>query len=87
MPALMSGLQEFCRSNGVQAVVGVTRKHFLDHYLDSVEWLCEPTEIEGESEAAFWLPVEHMRPQQHCARYSIPDRVLSFAPLNSRIAA
>lgn len=87
MPALMSGLQEFCRYNGVQAVVGVTRKHFLDHYLDSVEWLCESTEIEGEPEAAFWLPVEHMRPQQHCAKFSIPDRVLSFDPLNRRIAA
>jgi acyl homoserine lactone synthase len=88
MPELLCAGHDFCRHNGVEAVVGVTRKHLIGHFLRTgLEWLGEEQEIEGEREAAFWIPTPHMRPEWHCAKYGIPNRVLSFEPLNQRIAA
>jgi len=88
MPELLCAIQEFCQHNGVEAGVGVTRKHLLAHFLRSgIQWLGDEREIEGEREAAFLVPTAHMRPQLHCAKYRIPTRVLSFEPLAQRIAA
>lgn len=88
VPALLCALREFCESNGIQAVVGVTRKHLVHHYVPvGAEWLGEPAEIEGEQEAAFWIPARYLRPNAHCAKYGLPKRLLSLEPLTRRIAA
>ncbi|MGP0091332.1 MAG: acyl-homoserine-lactone synthase [Xanthobacteraceae bacterium] len=88
MPALLCAVEEFGLQNDIRATVGVTRKHLLDHYLGAgVEWLGDTMEIEGEQEAAFWIPTENMRPWSYCAKLGLPDRVLSFEPLDRRIAA
>jgi N-acyl-L-homoserine lactone synthetase len=88
MPQLLCGLQEFFRQNGVEAAVGVTRQHLLEHFLPGrVRWLGPAAEIEGEQEAAFWVPTEHLRPHALCLRYGIPDRVLSAQTVGERIAA
>jgi N-acyl-L-homoserine lactone synthetase len=88
MPELLCAGQEFCIHNGIEAVVGVTRKHLIGHFLRTgLEWLGEEHEIEGEREAAFWISTPHMRPVWHCAKYKIPNRVLSLEPLTQRIAA
>lgn len=88
VPALLGALQEFCETNGIQAIVGVTRKHLVHHYVAAgVEWLGEQNEIEGQQEAAFWIPARCLRPQAHCAKYGLPQRLLSLEPLTRRIAA
>jgi acyl homoserine lactone synthase len=88
IPELLCGLQEFCRRNAIRAVVGVTRQHLLNHFLrDGVEWLGDVAEIEGEPEAAFWVPTEHLRPHAHCRIHGIDQSVLSLEPISQRIAA
>ena len=82
MPELLCAVHEFSLHNDIDAAVGVTRKHLIDHYLRTgVDWLCEPSEVEGELESAFWVPVEHMRPAVHCERLGIHNSVLSFEPI------
>jgi len=88
IPELLCGLQEFCDENGVRAVVGVTRQHLVTHYIPAgVEWLGEPAEIEGEREAAFWIPADQLRPEFHCKLYGLPQRLLAPNPNNGRVAA
>lgn len=88
MPELLCAVEEFSRHNGARAAIGVTRKHLIDHYLrKGVEWLGDTMEIEGEQEACFWIPTSHMRPVLACAKYGLPDDVLSLEPLSHRIAA
>jgi acyl homoserine lactone synthase len=88
IPELLCALQEFCRHNAVAAVVGVTRQHLLNYFLrDGVQWLGDVAEIEGEPEAAFWVPTEHLKPQSHCRTYGINPPVLSLEPVTQRIAA
>jgi N-acyl-L-homoserine lactone synthetase len=88
IPKLLCALQELCLLNRVRAVIGVTRAHLVNHYISrGTEWLGAPTEIEGEQEAAFWIPVEYLRPEAHCAKYRLPQRLLSLEPLGDRIAA
>lgn len=88
MPSLLCAVEEFSLQNGIDATVGVTRRHLLDHYLgDGVQWLGETMEIEGQPEAAFWIPTQRMRPHAHCAKMGLPSRLLSFEPLDRRIAA
>lgn len=88
MPELLCGLQEFCLSEDIRAVVGVTRRALLDGYLPGgVEWLCDPTEVEGNLESAFWTPVEHIRPHMHCEMHKIGQRVLSLEPVYHKVAA
>jgi len=88
MPMLLCGVEEFSRQNDIDAVVGVTRQHLLEHFFPGkVEWLCEPVEVEGERESAFYIPLEHMRPLAHCRRYGLPNHVLSLEPPSDRIAA
>jgi acyl homoserine lactone synthase len=89
MPEMLCGVHEFCELNGYEAVVGVTRMHLLEHYLPGkLQWLGETAEIEGEQEAAFYIPTEDMRPHIYCAKYGIPRRVLSsFQPVRQEVAA
>jgi N-acyl-L-homoserine lactone synthetase len=88
MPELLCAIQEFSMHNDIEAAIGVTRKHLIDHFLRTgIEWLGDEAEIEGEREAAFWAPTRYMRPVWHCAKYRIPNRVLSLEPLTQRIAA
>jgi acyl homoserine lactone synthase len=88
MPELLCAVQEFCQHNGFVAGIGVTRKHLLEHYLQGkIQWLGRTTEIEGQQEAAFWVPTEQMRPDAHCSKYQIPRRVLWFEPASQRAAA
>ena len=88
MPQLLCAVQEFCQANDYDAVVGVTRKHLLEHYFPGkIQWLGETAEVEGQQEAAFWIPTEHMRPIAHCSKYRIPGRVLSFEPSLGQVAA
>jgi acyl homoserine lactone synthase len=88
MPELLCAVHEFCLTNGYEAVVGVTRKHLLETYLPGkIEWLGETQEIEGNEEAAFWVSTDDMRPQAACVKYGIADSVLTFEPVERRIAA
>ena len=88
VPELLCALQELCRANNVSAVLGVTRPHLVNHYIEAgVDWLGPAAEIEGEQEAAFWIPSQNLRPHAHCARLSIPQSVLSLEPIATRIAA
>lgn len=88
IPELLCALQEFCQRNSIEAVVGVTRQHLLDHFLRTgVQWLGHVAEIEGEPEAAFFVPAEHLRPQAHCRIHGIHGPVLSLEPVDQRIAA
>lgn len=88
IPELLCGLQEFCLGNGIEAVVGVTRQHLLNHFLRrGVEWLGDVAEIEGEPEAAFRVPTQFLRPEAHCRLYDIAQPVLSLEPLAAREAA
>jgi N-acyl-L-homoserine lactone synthetase len=88
MPELLCAVEEFSRLNDLDAVIGVTRKHLIEHYIrQGVEWLGDTMEIEDEQEACFWIPTARMRPVYHCAKYRLPERVLSFEPHAQAIAA
>lgn len=88
IPELLCALQEFCFKNEIMAIIGVTRRHLVDHYLqEGVVWLGETAEIEGEMEAAFWIPAQHLKPEVHCDAYGITSPVLSLEPLTERAAA
>jgi acyl homoserine lactone synthase len=88
MPEMLCGVHEFCLHNGYEAVIGVTRKHLLEHYLPGkLQWLGPTAEVEGEQEAAFYIPTQDMRPHASCSRLGIPERVLSFEPVSQEAAA
>ncbi len=88
MPELLCAVQEFCQANDYEAAVGVTRKHLLEHYFPGkVQWLGGTAEVEGQAEAAFWIPTGDMRPVAHCSKYRIPNHVLSFEPILRQVAA
>jgi acyl homoserine lactone synthase len=88
MPELLCGLHEFCLGSGITAVVGVTRRALLDGYLPgAVQWLCEPTEVEGNLESAFWTPAQNILPTAHCEMFGIRQGVLSLDPVPHRVAA
>jgi acyl homoserine lactone synthase len=88
IPELLCALQEICLADSIGAVIGVTRRHLVTHYIPAgAEWLGEPAEIEGEQETAFWIPAEYLRPEAHCAKLHIPPSVLSLQSLTRRIAA
>ena len=81
MPEMLCGVQEFCRLNDIDAVVGVTRKHLISHFIRTgIQWLGEPQEIEGQQEAALLVPTESIRPVEHCKKYGIRGSVLSLSP-------
>lgn len=80
MPELLCAVQEFFLDNGIKAMVGLTRPHLVTHYLrEGVTWLGSTREIEGEQEAAFYAPVESIRPVHHCRKFSINHPVLMVA--------
>lgn len=86
MPELLCGLYEFCVQEKIEAVVGVTRRALLDGYLPGgVQWLCEPVEVEGNLESAFWTPAPNIRPQAHCEALGIARSVLASG--TQRVAA
>lgn len=88
IPELLCALQEFCVGNGIEAIIGVTRRHLVDHYIrQGVAWLGDAAEIEGEQEAAFWIPAQHLRPHAHCDAFGITPPVLSLEPVRQRVAA
>jgi acyl homoserine lactone synthase len=73
---------------GIEAMIGVTRPPLLNHFLRrGVQWLGDIAEIEGESEAAFWVPTEYLRPDAYCRVYGIVHPVLTLEPVFPRIAA
>ncbi len=85
MPELLCGVREFCEVNDIQAVVGVTRKHLISHFLRSgIEWLGEPTEIEGQQEAALLVPTPKITPVAHCRKYGIHGPVLTLNAIEQR---
>ena len=61
----------------------------ISHFIRSgIEWLGEPCEIEGQQEAALWVPTEQIRPLVHCKKYGIEENVLSLnAVEQERVAA
>lgn len=88
MPELLCGVQEFCQINNSRAVVGVTKKHMISHFIRSgIQWMGEPSEIEGEQEAALWVPTEHIRPDAHCRKYDIGESVLSLEAIEKQKVA
>jgi len=87
-PELLCALQEFFRMRSIEAMIGVTRPPLLNHFLRrGVQWLGDIAEIEGELEAAFWVPTEHLRPDAYCRAYGIAHPVLTLEPVFPRIAA
>lgn len=88
LPAMTSALHEFCSTNHIRAVVGVTRMHLVKAYIPrGTIWLGEASEIEGKQEAAFWIPAPFLRPTALCKKYNLPDQILSLEPLSQRRAA
>jgi len=88
MPELLCGVQEFCLHSNIDAVVGVTRKHLISHFIRSgIRWLGEPAEIEGQQEAALLVPTESIRPVEHCKKYGIHGPILSFSAVERQKAA
>ena len=89
MPEMLCGVREFCELNEASAVVGVTRKHLISHFLRSgLEWMGESREIEGQQEAAMLVRTEDIRPVVHCEKYGIHDQVLSLQAIEQqKIAA
>jgi acyl homoserine lactone synthase len=88
IPELLCALQEFCVERNAAAVVGVTRQHLITQYIrDGAEWLGPPAEVEGQQEAAFWIPAQRLRPEFHCKKFGLPQRLLSLEPRVGRIAA
>lgn len=88
VPELLCALQEFCQLNEIKAVVGVTRQHLLGHFLrEGIQWLGDLAEIEGQQEAAFWVPTDYLRPKAHCRIMGITGSVLSLEPISEQIAA
>lgn len=87
MPELLCALQEFCFGNGISAIVGVTRPHLVTYFRrEGMEWLGDAAEIEGQQEAAFWVPTEYLRPEpRRLTGISFP--VLTLDPLAKRNAA
>lgn len=84
-PALLSALQEYCLLNGIDAVVGVTRPHLVQHFIrDGIRWLGDPAMIEGEMEMAFEVPVARMRPEYHCRKLGLNGECLTLSPRVSR---
>lgn len=80
MPELLCGVQEFFLANDIKAMIGLTQRNLVMHYLRSgVTWLGDEREIEGEQEAAFIAPVEHIRPVRHCSKLGITHPVLMTA--------
>ena len=82
MPEIMCAVHEFCQLMGIETVIGVTRKHLIEHFLrKGVEWL-GPTEIiEGQPEAAFRVDTRFMRPEWHCRKYHLNNiSYLSLEP-------
>lgn len=89
-PALLAALQEYCALHNVEAVIGVTRPHLINHFIrKGVTWLGTPALVEGAMEAAFLVPLERMRPEHHCRKLGLAGPMLSLEPLgtDSRIAA
>jgi acyl homoserine lactone synthase len=88
LPELLCGLEEFCEANFIRAVVGVTYCALLNEYVPGgLEWLCNPTQVEGRMESAFWEPVPNVRVQENRVKYGLNRRVLSLIPSLERIAA
>ncbi|MGY4167558.1 acyl-homoserine-lactone synthase [Bradyrhizobium sp. USDA 4529] len=88
-PELLCAIQEFLRIHGGIGMVGVTREHLLAHFLRSgIQWLGKKHTIEGELERAFFVPTERIRPEWHCRKLGISDRVLGvYDPKLARDAA
>ncbi len=89
-PELLCSIQEFLRINGGSGMIGVTREHLLAHFIRSgIRWLGPAHEIEGEMERAFFVPTSSIRPDFHCAKFGIAQKVLASAPemVTSRSAA
>ncbi len=85
MPEIMCAVSEFCEENGISSVVGVTRKHLIEYFLRTgVEWLGPTDIIEGEEEAAFRVPLQHMRPTYHCRKFGITYSCLNMAREDKR---
>ncbi len=88
MPELLCGVQEFSQLNDIRAVVGVTRTHLISHFIRTgIQWLGEPSEIEGQQQPALRVPTEYIRPHAHCEKWGIHDPVLSLEAIDQRRAA
>lgn len=88
MPQIMCAVAEFCEINGVKSVVGVTRPHLITYFLrEGVRWLGPTDIIEGEEEAAFEVPLQHMRPIHHCRKFGLKQSFLNTAGENQHSRA
>ncbi|MCC7253546.1 acyl-homoserine-lactone synthase [Hyphomicrobium sp.] len=88
MPEILCALQEYCSAHGITSVIGVTRKHLLEHFLRTgVHWLGPVDIVEGKEEAAFSVPATHLRPEHHCRKLGIEGSVLRLMPDPDRRAA
>lgn len=77
-PEIFAGIDEFCASQDIAAIVGVTRPHLITHHWRSgYRWLGRPAEVEGEMERAFALRSGEIRSQTACEKLAIPASVLN----------
>lgn len=80
LPELLCAAQEWFEANGVTTMIGVTRKHLLNHFIRrGVTWLGPEAMVEGEMEAAFRVPVSKIRPDLHCQKFEITGSRLRVA--------
>lgn len=78
---MLCAIQELFIRDGVQAMIGVTRQHLLEHFIRSgIEWMGRSQEIEGEQERAFFVPTAHIRPEYHRRKFGIAEKVLFEDP-------
>lgn len=80
MPQIMCAVQEYCAMHGIERVIGVTRKHLIEHFLrEGVEWVGPTDIIEGQPEAAFQVDLPFMRPDWHCRKFGLKGPFLALA--------
>jgi len=88
VPELLCGMQDLFERLGVRSVIGVSRPRLISTYIRSgVRWLGEPDLVEGQIEAAFAVPTEHIRPILHCYKLNIEKPVLSPVGLDDFMLA
>jgi acyl homoserine lactone synthase len=88
LPELLCGVAECFERFGVNAMIGVTRPHLIEHFIRrGVRWLGPAALVEGEMERAFMVPREHIRPAAHLRRYGISTPVLRLETPEQRLAA
>lgn len=81
LPELLCGVSEYFNVNKIDAMVGVTRPHLIEHFIrQGVQWLGATATIEGQQERAFFVLQPFIRPSFWCQKIGIKEPVLRIYP-------